>query len=80
MTIDAGVNLDLTGSSFTAVTTATITGAAAVTLDEDGGGASLVTINASGSTGGVTATAQTGCGHDLHRWFGGRLCQAGRLD
>lgn len=55
LTVNAGANLDLTGSSFTALKTATITGASNVIV----AGAVLTTlesINASASTGNITAS------------------------
>lgn len=59
LTINATGDLDLSGSSFNAAKTITVSGAGAVTLDEDGGYTAVTAINASGSTGGVDASAQT---------------------
>lgn len=54
LTVNATGSLDLTGSSLTAVKSVTVTGAGAVTLDEDANGAALTTVDASANTGGVT--------------------------
>ena len=60
VTIDATGSLDLSASSFNAAKTVTITGAGAVTFDEDGGNNAVKSVDASGNTGGVTMAQELG--------------------
>ncbi len=60
VTIDAAGSLDLSSSSFNAAKTVTITGAGAVTFDEDGGNNAVTSVDASGNTGGVTMAQELG--------------------
>jgi S-layer protein len=55
LTIDAATDLDLTGSDFTALVNATISGAGAVVIDGATPG-TLETLDAAGNSGGVTAS------------------------
>ena len=56
LTINAGVAVDLTNSSFAKATSMTVTGAGTVTLDGDAGTSVLAAVDASQATGSVNAS------------------------
>ena len=63
--VDASVALDLTGSTFGALESIDINGAGRVTLGDISGDLAINTFDASGNTGGVSATIETDTTNDL---------------